>query len=328
MTIFSAIRAGLRRVSAGPKLIGLLWLINFAAAIPLTMVMSNQIESAIGASLVQEKLRAGFDIDWYEEFANAANDLGKTFSPAVIGIGPFLGNLEAWLDGSLFGGYIGIVGLGIGYMLLWAFLLGGILDRFAHAQENLTAERFFSASGRYFLRFLFLMALSWIFYALVLAMISPSLFSAIAAATRDTTVERSVFFLTAGAFVIVALLLAVVNMAFDYAKISTVLQDQRNMLAAAGQGFRFILSHPAKTFGLYLVLGTAALAFLGLYALIAPGANQASAVGVIAAFIVGQVFLVVKLITRLTFFSGQMALYEATAGVAAPLPPAIEASNK
>jgi hypothetical protein len=85
------------------------------------------------------------------------------------------------------------------------------------------------------------------------------------------------------------------------------------MLAAAGQGLRFILAHPAKTLGLYLALGIAALAFLGLYALIAPGANQASAVGVIAAFAIGQIFLAVKLITRLTFFGGQMALFEATA---------------
>jgi hypothetical protein len=308
MTILTAIRDGLRRVSASPKLILLLWLVNFAVAIPLTMVMSDQIESSIGASLVHEKLRAGFDIDWYEEFADAANDLGKTFSPAVIGVGPFLGNLEAWLDGSLFTGY---TGLGIGYMVLWAFLLGGVLDRFAHAQENLTAERFFSASGRYFLRFLLLMVFSGVLYFVVLTLISPSLFSAIASATRDTTVERTVFFLTAGAYVIVALLLAVVNMAFDYAKISTVLRDHRNMLVAAGHGFRFILAHPAKTFGLYLALGIAALAFLGLYALIAPGANQASAAGVIAAFVVGQIFLVVKLITRLTFFGGQMALYEA-----------------
>jgi hypothetical protein len=115
-------------------------------------------------------------------------------------------------------------------------------------------------------------------------------------------------------------------MAFDYAKISTVLHGHRNMLVAAGQGFRFILTHPAKTFGLYLALGIAALAFLGLYTLIAPGAKQASAMGVIAAFAVGQIFLIVKLVTRLTFFGGQMALYEATTGV--PLPPAIEASNK
>jgi hypothetical protein len=162
----------------------------------------------------------------------------------------------------------------------------------------------------------------------VLTLIAPGLFSAIASATRDTTVERTVFFLTAGAFVIVALLLAFVNMAFDYAKISTVLHGQRNMLAAAGQGFRFIFTHPAKTFGLYLILGMAALAFLGVYALIAPGANQASAVGVIAAFAIGQIFLVVKLVTRLTFFGGQLALYEAAAGMTAPLLPAFEEPNK
>jgi hypothetical protein len=89
------------------------------------------------------------------------------------------------------------------------------------------------------------------------------------------------------------------------------------------------LAHPAKTFGLYLTLGIAALAFLGVYALIAPGASQASAVGVIAAFAVGQIFLVVKLITRLTFFGGQMALYEAAGEKMATITsPVIEDLNK
>ncbi|MGH7456477.1 MAG: hypothetical protein ACRENG_34330, partial [bacterium] len=60
----------------------------------------------------------------------------------------------------------------------------------------------------------------------------------------------------------------------------------------------------------------------------APGANQASVVGVVVAFLAGQIFLVIKLITRLTFFGGQMALYETTVGVASSLPPAIEDSNK
>ncbi len=324
MTILSAIRAGLRRVSASPKLIVFLWLLNFAVAVPLAMVMSDQIESSIGASLVHEKLRAGFDIDWYEEFAYNTNGLGKTFSPAVIGVGPFLSNLESWLDHSLFVGHPGIVGFGIGYIVLWMFVLGGILDRFARHGARLTMEGFFSASGRYFQRFFLLAIISGILYCLVFTFISPNLFSFIANANRDTTVERTVFFLTAGAYALVALLLAVVNMAFDYAKISTVLHDQRNMLVAALRGFQFIFSHPAKTFGLYITLGIVALLLLGIYSVMAPGAEQASAVGVIAAFIVGQLFLVIKLITRLMFFGGQMALYEATAMT----PPAIEDLSK
>jgi hypothetical protein len=195
MSILSAIRSGLRRAGANPKLIAFLWLFNFCMALPFAIVLSEQIESSLGASLVSEKLQKGFDIDWYEEFNYAANGLGKTFSPAVIGVGPFIGNLESWLEGRLFGGYAGIVGLGAGYMIIWAFLLGGVLDYFARGDERLTMERFFSASGRYFVRFLMLAVLAGVFYFIVFAFVSPLLSAMIANVTRDTTVERTVFFL-------------------------------------------------------------------------------------------------------------------------------------
>jgi len=318
MTTLSVIRDGLRRVTASPKLIIFLWLFNFVMALPLALVMSGQIESSLGASLIHEKLRHGFDIDWHEEFAHNANDLGKTFSPAVIGIGPFLGNLEAWLNGSLFAGNTGIIGLGAGYMIVWMFLLGGILERLAQHDERLTMERFFSASGRYFLRFILLFLLSAVFYVLIFTFAAPALFSFIANATRDTTVERNVFFMVAGAYAIIALLLATVNMAFDYAKISTVVNGQRHMLAAAAEGFRFVFAHPAKAFGLYLVLGLFLALALGLYSLIAPGAGQTSGLAIFLAFLAGQIFLVIKLIARLTFYGGQMALYETTMEKTAP----------
>lgn len=319
MTILFAIRDGLRRVTASPKLILFLWLFNFAMALPLALVMSDQIEFSLGASRIQENLRHGFDLDWYEEFAYNANDLGKTFSPAVIGVGPFLGNLESWLDGSLFTGNTGIIGLGAGYMIVWMFLLGGILDRLAHHDERLTMERFFSASGRYFLRFISLFLLSAVFYVFIFTFVAPALFSFIANATRDTTVERNVFFLTAGAYAIIALLLATVNMAFDYAKISTVFKGHRHMLVAAFDGFRFVFAHPVKTFALYFVLGVFLVLALGLYSLIAPGARQASGLAIFFAFLVGQIFLTIKLILRLTFFGGQMALYETTVENPAPM---------
>jgi len=318
MTIISAIRDGLRRVTASPKLILFLWLFNFAMALPLALVMSDQIESSLGASRIQEKLRNGFDIDWYEEFAHNATELGKTFSPAVIGVGPFLGNLEAWLNGSLFAGNTGIIGLGAGYMIVWMFLLGGILDRFARRNEPLAMEQFFRASGRYVLRFIILFLLSAVFYFFIFTGVAPALFSFIADSTRDTTVERNAFFLVAGAYASIALLLATVNMAFDYAKIATVVKGHHNMFVAAFDGFRFVFAHPTQAFGLYLVLGIFLALALGLYSLIAPGAGQASDLAIFLAFLVGQIFLVTKLAARLTFFCGQMALYETTVENPAP----------
>jgi hypothetical protein len=135
----------------------------------------------------------------------------------------------------------------------------------------------------------------------------------IANVTRDTTVERTVFFLTAGAYLVTAFLLMFINMTFDYAKIVTVLDAQGNVLAAARRAFQFILSHPAKTFGLYLALGVILLLALGIYSVIAPGTNQSGGFTLALAFLLGQVFLVGKLLIRLTFFGGQMALYESTA---------------
>ena len=42
-----------------------------------------------------------------------------------------------------------------------------------------------------------------------------------------------------------------------------------------------------------------------------PGAGQSSMLGVGAAFVVGQLYLLAKLVLRLTFYSGQMALFDA-----------------
>jgi len=260
---------------------------------------------------------------WYEEFNHSAGALGKTFSPAVIGVGPFLGNLESWLNGSLFANSAGIVGLGLGYMIVWMFLLGGILDRFAHREESLTMERFFSASGRYFLRFVGLAVLSGVLYFLVFGFIAPQLFALIAESTRDTTVEKTVFFMTAGAYLVVAFLLMLVNMVFDYAKIATVVHNQRNAFAAMLNGAQFIFSHPAQTFGLYLALGIFLLLAIGVYSLNPPGANQSSGLSIVFAFLLGQIFLLMKLATRLTFFGGQMALYETMAAKMEPAPAAL-----
>jgi hypothetical protein len=320
MTIRAALSEGLRRVRASARLIVLLWLVNLVMALPLSLVMADRIQSSVGASLVHENLRRGFDVDWYEEFNYGASGLAKTFSPNVIGAAPFLANLEAWLDGSLFGGFIGVVSFGILFAMVWMFLLGGILDHFARRESGFSAARFFSAASRYFPRFLLLALLAGSLYALIYGVISSRLFSFLSDATRDVAAERPIFFLTAAAYLIVVFLLVLVNMAFDYAKIITVVTDQRNMVRAALAGFRFIRSHPGKTFGLYGMLGVIALFFLGVYSLIAPGVGQANGFTVLFSFLIGQAYLIIKLILRLTFFSGQMALYESMRSAVAATP--------
>ena len=57
-------------------------------------------------------------------------------------------------------------------------------------------------------------------------------------------------------------------------------------------------------------IGALGLVLLGAYHGVAPGPGQASASSIVLAFLLGQAYLVAKLVLRLTFYAGQMALYE------------------
>jgi hypothetical protein len=101
-------------------------------------------------------------------------------------------------------------------------------------------------------------------------------------------------------------------MAFDYAKIATYKENRRSMILAAIKGFRLVLGNLGRTTILYYGLGFFGLLLLGAYYVVAPGPGQASVPSVVFAFLVGQAYLVAKLLLRLTFYAGQMALYESS----------------
>jgi hypothetical protein len=62
--------------------------------------------------------------------------------------------------------------------------------------------------------------------------------------------------------------------------------------------------------GLYYALVAVGALLLVFYSTIAPGVHQSTTMGVLVAFLIGQGFLVARLIMRLWFYGGQMALYE------------------
>jgi hypothetical protein len=283
-------------------------LVNVAVALPAAFLMSASLESSIGASRVSEALTAGFDLDWYGEFERGAEGLDATFTPTVVGAGAFYNNVDDWLFGGLFELFPGVVALGASYALLWALFVGGILDRFAQP-GFFGLGRFFSAGGRFFFRFLRLAALAGVFYYSIYQL-ARWLFERIGVWTRDATVERTVLIYVLLGTALVVFLLTFVNAAFDYAKIATFVENRRSMLLAALRGIRFVLSNPVKTLGFYYALGIVGVLLLGIYAFVAPGAGQSTPTGVVLAFLVGQAYLVAKLMLRLAFYGGELAIYQ------------------
>ena len=309
----SAVRSlfgGLGKVLASPSLVLWLWIVNLVVALPFAALMASSLGESIGDSLVEEKLRRGFDMGWYGEFSAEAKGIEQTFTPSIVGAGAFFDNIEAWFNGKLFELTPGLVGVGMVYALVWTLFLGGIFHRFSPGAGLFRLGEFFNQGGAFFFRYLRLALVSAVLYYGVYQF-AAWLFSKIAEISREVTVEENVFAYVVAGSMLVVFMLTFVNMAFDYAKIATYRENRRSMLVATLTGFGFVLSNLGRTLTLYYGLGAIGIVLLLLYHSIAPGVSQATTVSVAFAFLVGQAYLVAKLALRLTFYASQMTLYGA-----------------
>ena len=312
MSIIGAAMQGVRSVGRAPRLLLALWLCNLLFALPFAVQVGLSLGESIGSSLVHENLRRGFDMGWFGEYEEAAKGIETSFRPSVTGAAAFYDNLEDWLTGRLFVEHPALVAAAALYALVWLFLLGGVLDRFARPAESAVRARFAQACGLYFFRLLRLAVLGLALYFAIYKL-ERWLLERVEDLTRDATREWTVLGASLAAYLLAALLVLLVHLVLGYAKVATVVENQRSVLVAVLRGARFTVTHPRRTLGLYFGLLAVGALMLLIYAAVAPGTLQSSPVGIGWAFLVGQVYLVAKLFMRLTLLGGQTALFQALA---------------
>jgi hypothetical protein len=308
MSAWHALLTGLGRMAGRPGLLAFLWLVNVLVALPAALLVAGSLHESIGGSQVHETMRSGFDMGWFGEYGDEAEGLAASFDPTHSGPGGMLDNLEAWVDGRMFETWPAVIALGIGYVLLWALLMGGVIDRLAYPGDDHSTARFFERGGRYLPRFVRLMLLSGLLYWLVFRF-RRMLFDWLEESLRDVTAERTALIWTVLASAGIVLLLVTIHVVFTYAKIAAVVEERRSMLLAAVRGLGFVLSYPLRTLGLYLGFGVLTVVLLFVWIWLAPGAEQATVGAVVMAFVAGQVFVMLRLYLRLSLLAGQAALY-------------------
>jgi hypothetical protein len=331
MGSLSSFLDGWRRVGSAPALLAGVFVMTFLLAVPLAITVRDLIATQLGSSMAADAVADGVSYDWWQEFTAQTSGLGATFTPSVIGFAAVLDNVSGLADGRAPSWPIrGALAI---YLAGWLFLSGGIIDRYAR-QRPTRAHAFFSACGVYFFRFLRLGIITGLTYWFLFAYVHRWLFNGLYAdVNTGLASERTAIIWRFGLYAVFALLLLAVNLLFDYAKIRAVVEDRRSMLGALRAGIGFVVRHPGSVLGLYLLDGAVFLIVLAVWAAVAPGTGGAG-LSMWIGFLVGQIYLAVRLAIKLQFIASQTALFQRSLAhasyVAAPLPqwpesPAVEA---
>jgi len=312
---------GWGRVLGAPAVAAGMLALTIAAAVPFALVLRGEIEAHLGRSLMATSAADGVNFDWWQEFSAQASGVSATFTPAIIGSASTLDHLSRVLDAD--GAIVPIAGLVIAYLLVWTFLSGGVLDRYARRRRT-RAYGFFGASGACFWRLLRLGFIAAVVYGLLFGYIHRWLLDeAYGRLTRDVAAERTAFIWRAALYAVFGVLLVAVNATFDYAKIRLVVEDRRSVVGALRAAVAFIARHTDRVMALYAVNALAFVLLVAVWALAAPGAGDAGWM-MWGAFAGGQLYLLGRLLLKLQFMASQTALFQASlahAGYTAAPPP-------
>jgi hypothetical protein len=320
-TIYAAFTDGARRVFRAPFVLIGVFLITLLVAVPPGIVIRNSISSSLGHSQDADTAASGVNTEWWDRFGETATGLDRTFAPTIIGFGAVLDNLSRFVDNDAVPPVL--LGLVAAYLLTWLFLVGGVIDRYARNRPT-RAQAFFGTCGVYFWRFLRLAIVALVGYAFLFGVVHGWLFDGFYGwATHDLTVERTAFLLRLGLYAVFGAVLVFWNVVMDYAKIRAVVEDRHSMLGSVLAAWRFVVGHPLRTGGLYLLNGVMFVAVVAVYALLAPGAAGAGRMAWLG-FAIGQLYLLARLAVKLGFYASQTAMFQRSLAhvdyTAAPVP--------
>ena len=299
---------GIKRVGRAPAILAGVWLLTVAVSLPLALALRTMLEQHLGSSMAADTALGGVNYDWWQEFSEQATGLGTTFRPTIIGFGAVLDNLSAFVDNERRPTVV--VGAAAAYVVLWIFLAGGIIDRYARDRAT-RSHGFFGASGTYFFRFLRLAVVMWIVYAFLFGAVHGWMFDRLyGALTRNLNVERTAFFERVVLYVVFGILLAGCNLIFDYAKVRAVVEDRRSMLGAIIAALRFVGQNLASTSILYAADVLLFLGAVAAYWLLAAGAGSGG-LWIWIGLAVGQLYVLARLWVKLVFWASETALFQA-----------------
>jgi hypothetical protein len=300
---------GWRRVRHAPAVLLAAFVLTFAAAVPFAVVIRSALSGHLGDSLEAAAAASGANWNWWQEFLSQASGLSATFLPRIVGFAATLDSLSALADARR--ETTALVGLLAGYLTLWTWLQGGIIDRYAR-QRSTGAHGFAGASTVFFFRFVRLGLMAAAIYWWLFSFVHPWLFDErYVDLTRGLDSERTAFLWRLAAYALFGVVVVAVNLVFDYARVRMVVEDRRSALGGLAAAVRFVRRRPRAVIALWCANALMFLVALSAWSLLAPGVVPAGVLMWLA-FAAAQLFILVRLAFKLHFTASQTALFQAS----------------
>ncbi len=283
MAVFKAIGNGVGTAARRPRLVVDLWVINIVYSLFIAAPLYALFKADLGHSLLGRNLQP-LDLIWLGDFIYKYQDM----APAAL----------AMILVSL-----------LLYAVLYVFLNGGIIGRLLDRDAPATPQAFFADCGRYFWRFAGLFLVSLLFYALAFGVILEALSALVNPVLENARTEWTVFWISDLRTIIALLLLSLVHMVFDYARILVVVADERSFLRALRAAFVFLGKRFFRAWSLCLLIGAGFLAGTAVYLLVGGNLPDSGLFWLGLSILWGQAFIVFRVWTKMVYFSVQAEFY-------------------
>ncbi len=302
-------KRGLGLLACYKKAVVFAYAANLGVALLLAVPMLRSIDESFGDGLYDRQVVESIDHDWLELFRERASGAASTFSPAVLGLGPFLEHWETLLEGDLPALPAEILLVATLYLVLNAFLNGAFLGSLSFDPQGTVIREYFRTGGEFFGRFLRMALLAASLYILLQIVVAIPLGFLLENIEKTAETARSGFYWRFSFFLLSFPLVLLLGVLVDYAKIILAAEDRTSVLLALFTSCAFFLRNLPALGGLYLILSGAAVLWLLLYAALENLLPQGSGLGIAAAFAVQQAYLAGRLAIRHWFYSAQFSFY-------------------
>jgi hypothetical protein len=302
----TAWRDGILQVLRAPGLVVAILIVTMMAAAPFALVLRGQLAAALENQPPIALGSGEIDADWWSEFRQHADGLAATFTPTVIGFAAPLDNLSAVLDATprpfALAGPVAIA------VIVWAFIWGIALQRF-HLRRRLSMKDAVAAGVSTLGRFVIISVAAAIVQLLLFLTIHRLLFGVVyPSLIGDATTETTAFAIRVALYVIFGSVIVTVSMIADYTRVAQVVVAPAGLSEMFGTGIRFVRRHFASVAMLYVLTGLLFVVLMVGYGVIDIGGG--SRVGGWRGVVLGQAFIIGRLLVRLISGASQVTLFK------------------